>query len=53
MKLKGPQFSDVDDIQEDLADELKKVQKEEFSAGFYRKCTSRAKACVCANGAYF
>jgi hypothetical protein len=33
-------------------DGLKKVQKEEFSAAF-QKLYNRAKACTCANGAYF
>jgi len=32
MKLKGPHFADVAKIQEAVIDELKKVQKEEFSA---------------------
>jgi hypothetical protein len=30
MKLKGLHFADVDEIQEAVSDELKKVQKEEF-----------------------
>jgi hypothetical protein len=39
MKLKGLHFADVAEIQEAVTDELKKVQKEEFSAAF-RKCTT-------------
>jgi hypothetical protein len=35
-----------------LTDELKKVQKEEFSAAF-QKLYDHAKACICASGAYF
>jgi len=34
MKLKGLHFADVATIQEAVADELKKVQKQEFSAAF-------------------
>ena len=34
MKLKGLHFADVAEIQEAVTDELKKVQKEEFSAAF-------------------
>jgi hypothetical protein len=37
-KLKGLHFADVAEIQEAATDELKKVQKEEFSADF-RKFT--------------
>jgi hypothetical protein len=33
MKLKGHHFADVGDIQETVTDELKKVQREGFSAG--------------------
>jgi D-alanyl-D-alanine dipeptidase len=51
MKL-GLHFEDVAEIQEDVTDELKKVQKQEFSAAF-RKLYDRAKACIYANGAYF
>jgi hypothetical protein len=36
MKLKGLHFVDVDDIKEAITDELKKVQKEEFSAAFQK-----------------
>jgi transposase len=35
-KLKGPHFADVAEIQEAVTDELKKVQKEEFSAAFQK-----------------
>ena len=52
MKLKGLHFADVDEIQEAVTDELKKVQKEEFSAAF-QKLSDRAKACIYANGVYF
>jgi hypothetical protein len=45
MKLKGPQFADVAEIEEAVNDELKKVQKEEFSAAFQKFC-DRAKACI-------
>jgi len=34
MKLKGLEFADVAEIGEAVTGELKKVQKEEFSAGF-------------------
>jgi len=51
-KLKGLQFADVADIQEAVTDELKKVQKEEFSAAF-QKLYDSAKACIYSNGAYF
>jgi hypothetical protein len=36
MKLKGLHFTDVAEIQETIPDELKKVQKEEFSAAFQK-----------------
>jgi hypothetical protein len=52
MKLKGLHFADVAEIQEVVTDELKKVQKEEFSAAF-QKVFDRAKACIYTNGAYF
>ena len=52
MKLKGLHFADVVEIQEAVTDELKKVQKEEFSAAF-QKLYDRAKACIYANGACF
>jgi len=52
MKLKGPHFADVAEIQEAVTDKLKKVKKEEFSAAVQIRY-DRAKACVYANGAYF
>ena len=52
MKLKGLHFAAVAEIQEVVTDELKKFQKEEFSAAF-QKLHDRAKACIYANGAYF
>jgi len=52
MKLKGLHFVDVAEIQEAVTDELKKVQKEDFSAAF-QKMYDHAKACVYAIGAYF
>jgi len=36
MKLKGLHFADVTEMQEAVTDELKKVQKEEFSAAFQK-----------------
>jgi hypothetical protein len=36
MKLKGLHFVDVAEIQEVVTDELKKVQKGEFSAAFQK-----------------
>jgi hypothetical protein len=52
MKFKELQFANVAEIKEAVTDELKQAQKEEFSAAF-QKLYDRAKACVCANGAYF
>jgi histone-lysine N-methyltransferase SETMAR len=52
MKLKGLHFADVAEIQETVTDELKKVQKEEFSAAF-QKLYHRAKARIYTNGTYF
>ena len=52
IKLKRLYFADVAEIQEAVTDELKKVQKEEFSAAF-QKPYDRTKACIYANGAYF
>jgi hypothetical protein len=52
MKLKGLQSADVAMIQEAVTDELKKVQKKEFSAAF-QKLYDRTKACIYANGDYF
>ena len=51
MNFKGLQFADVAEIQEAVTVELKKVQKEKFSAAFH-KLYDRAKACIYANGAY-
>jgi len=45
MKLKELQFADVAETQGVVTDELKKVQKEEFSAAF-QKLYDRAKACI-------
>ena len=52
IKLKGLHFLDVAEVQEVVNDELKKVQKEEFSTAF-QKLYDRIKACIYANGAYF
>jgi hypothetical protein len=52
MNLKELHFADVAEIQEALTDELKKIQKEEFSAAF-QKLYYRTKACIYTNGAYF
>jgi len=52
MKLKGLHFTDVAEIQEAVSGELKKVQKDEFSAAF-QKLYDHAKACMYAKGAYF
>jgi hypothetical protein len=52
IKLKGCHFADVAEIQEAVTGELKKAQKEEFSAAF-QKLYDRVKACIYANGAYF
>jgi hypothetical protein len=51
LKIKVLHFVDVAEIQEAVTDELKKVQKEEFSAAF-RKLYHSAKAFIHANGAY-
>ena len=51
MKLKGLYFTDVAEIQEAVTDELKKVQKEEFSAAF-QKLYDCAKACIYASGVF-
>ena len=52
MKLKELYFADVAEIQEAVTDELKKAQKEEFSAAFH-KFYNRAHACIYTNEAYF
>jgi len=41
VKLKGLHFADVPEIQESITDELKKVQKEEFSAAFINYTTAQ------------
>ena len=51
MKLKGLHFADVE-TQEAVTDEIKKFQKEEFSAAFL-KLYDRAKTCIYVNGTYF
>jgi len=48
MKIKRLYFADVVEIQEAVTDELKKVQKEEFSAAF-QKLYDSVKACIYAN----
>jgi len=45
MKFKGLYFANVAEIHEAVTDELKKVQKEEFSASFL-KLYNGAKACI-------
>jgi len=45
IKLKGPHFVDVAEIQEAVHNELKKAQKEEFSAAF-QKLYNHAKAYI-------
>jgi len=52
IKLKGLHLAEVAEIHEAITDELKKIQKEEFSAAF-QKMYDRAKACMYANAAYF
>jgi hypothetical protein len=52
MKLKGLHFGDVAEIQEAVSDELKKFQKQEFSAAL-QKLYDRAKVCIYASGTYF
>ena len=51
-KFKRLHFADIAEIQEAIPDELKKVQKEEFSATS-QNLYDRAKACIYANGAHF
>ena len=48
MKLKGLHTADVAEIQESVTYELRKVQKEEFSAAF-QKLYDHANACIYAN----
>jgi hypothetical protein len=45
-ECKGLEFADVAEIQRAVTDELKKVQKEEFSAAFHKMYDS-AKVCIC------
>jgi len=52
IKIKRLHFADVAEIQEAVTGELKKFQKEEFSAAF-QKLYDRTKACIYANGAYY
>jgi hypothetical protein len=52
MKLKGLNFVDFAEIQEAITNELKKVQKGDFSAAF-QKLYDHAKACIYADGVYF
>jgi len=53
MKIKGLHFADLAEIQEAITDELKKVQKQEFSAAFHKLYDHKKKAYIYANGAYF
>jgi hypothetical protein len=46
MKLRGLHFENVAEVQEAVNDELKKVQKDEFSAAF-QKLYDHAKARIC------
>jgi hypothetical protein len=52
MTLKGLHFVDVAEIQEAVTDELRNVQKKEFSAAF-QKLYDGANAYICGSGAYF
>ena len=52
MKSEGLHLADVAEIQEVVTDELKKVQKEEFSAAF-QKLYYRVKTYIYASAAYF
>jgi hypothetical protein len=52
VKLRGLHFADVAEIQEAVTVELKKFQKEEFSAAL-QNIYDHAKACIYANGVYF
>jgi hypothetical protein len=53
MKLIALRFADVAEIQEAVTDELKNVQKEEFSAAFQKKQDRTKPVYIYANGAYF
>jgi hypothetical protein len=46
MKLIGLHFADVDEIREAVTDELKKVQREDFSAAF-QKLRPRKSLYIC------
>ena len=52
MNLKGLHLVYVAEVQEEVTDELKKVQYEEFSTAF-QKMYDRANPSIYANGAYF
>jgi hypothetical protein len=52
MKLEELHVVDVAEIQEAITDELKKAQKEEFFAAFW-KLYDHTKACIYCSGAYF
>jgi hypothetical protein len=52
IKLKGPKCTDVAEIHESATDELKKVQKQEFSAAF-QKMFDCANPYTYNNGGYF
>jgi hypothetical protein len=52
IKLQRLHFADVAEIQKAITGELRKVQKEEFSADF-QKMYDREKAYIYGNGAYF
>jgi hypothetical protein len=47
MKLKGLHFAEVIDIQEAVTDELKKVQKEDFSGSFSETGRLRKSLYIC------
>jgi transposase len=47
MKLKGLRFVDVAEFQEAITDELKKVQKEEFSVAFQKMYDSAKGLYIC------
>jgi hypothetical protein len=46
MKLKGLHFADVAEIHEAVTDELKKVQKEEFSAAYQKLYDAQNPVCM-------
>ena len=47
MKLKGLHFADVAEIQEAVTNELKNVQKEDFSAAFSETVRPRKSLYIC------